>query len=56
MAIKVKAIEVGFYGDVLRKPGTDTESFTIESEKQLGSWMEKVEPQKPAPSNNNGAR
>ena len=47
MTITVKAIRQGFSGAALRRPG---DVFEIESEKQLGSWMEKVSgpvPEKP---------
>lgn len=36
MAIKVKAKSKGYFGH-LREPG---ETFDVESEKQLGKWME----------------
>jgi len=39
MTIKVKALRQGFFGSSLRRPG---DIFEIESEKQLGSWMEKT--------------
>ena len=47
MTIKVKALRQGFFGSALRRPG---EIFEIESEKQMGSWMEKTSeplPEKP---------
>lgn len=39
MAIKVKALELGFYGGKLRREGT---VFEVEVEEHLGKWMEKV--------------
>jgi hypothetical protein len=41
MAIKVKATQVGFYGDLRRKEGS---VFFIDEEKQFSSrWMEKLD-------------
>jgi len=49
MTIKVKALRQGFFGSALRRPG---EIFEIESEKQMGSWMEKTsEPVTEQPKN-----
>ncbi|TMN24502.1 hypothetical protein [Pseudoxanthomonas sp. X-1] len=42
MTIKVKAIAEGYYGDVLRIPGTANAEFEIGSEEELGKWMEVV--------------
>ncbi|WCE04428.1 hypothetical protein [Pseudoxanthomonas sp. JBR18] len=42
MGIKVKAIAVGYYGNVLHVPGTDNAEFEIASEDELGKWMERV--------------
>ncbi len=42
--VQVTAKRRGFYGQ-LREAG---ETFTVADEKQVGSWMEPVEPQKPA--------
>lgn len=41
--IRVRAVKRGFYDHNLRDPGTKTEEFTIRSEKELGSWMERID-------------
>lgn len=43
--MKVKATRTGYFGGALIEPDT---VFTIESEEQLGTWMEPVEDEKPA--------
>jgi len=43
--MKVRAIRTGFYKGVLRELG---DIFEIESNKQLGSWMEPVREAPPA--------
>ena len=43
--MKVRAIRTGFYKGVLRELG---DIFEIESDKQLGSWMEPVREAPPA--------
>lgn len=39
--IAVRAIAVGFYGDARKRIGDE---FTVRSEKDIGTWMERVEP------------
>lgn len=37
--MKVTALREGFYGGVLRIPGTSSASFEIKDKTELGSWM-----------------
>lgn len=37
--IKVRAIQEGFFGGVLRIPGTTGADFKIKSKAELGKWM-----------------
>lgn len=37
--IKVRAIQEGFYGGVLRTPGTAAADFEIKTKSELGKWM-----------------
>jgi hypothetical protein len=43
MTIKVIAVETGFYGGRLREPGTASANFDVANERELGSWMRRVD-------------
>jgi hypothetical protein len=48
--MRVRATQVGFFGGVLRQPGTPTEEFETSSPEEFSSeWMESLEPA-PAPA------
>jgi hypothetical protein len=46
MAIKVKALELGFYDGKLRPEGAE---FTVETKDELGRWMEVLGEAEPEP-------
>jgi hypothetical protein len=48
MGIKVKAIAEGYYGNVLRIPGSANAEFEIAGEEELGKWMEVVDGKTPS--------
>lgn len=42
--IKVRALEMGYYGDILRRPG---DVFVLDHEDHLAHWTEEVDPATP---------
>ena len=47
MSISVKASQLGFYGTKLRYEGDE---FAVASEKELGSWMDRLDAPEPRAS------